>query len=90
VTITLDLPVDLESRLAVDAARHGLSLSEYAVRLLAGNVKAAPLPVTGAELVAYWKDADVIGSRADIADPQAFARVLRTEAENRWRDDRAP
>lgn len=90
MTITLELPVDLESRLAVDAAQHGLSLPEYAVRLLAGNVEAAPLPVTGSELVAYWKHADVIGSRADIPDPQAFARALRRAAENRWCDDPAP
>ena len=40
---------------------------------------------TGAELVASWEREGVIGSRADIADPAAHARHLRTDATSRQR-----
>jgi len=85
MTITLDLPDDLERELAAEAARLGVPISEYAARLLAeshasnGHHEIA----TGADLVAYWKREGIVGSRPDIADSAVHARRLRAEAERR-------
>lgn len=40
-------------------------------------------PQTGAELAAYWKQAEVFGSRPDITDSVAYAQALRREAGTR-------
>jgi hypothetical protein len=88
VTITLDLPNELERELSQAAARLGMPLADYALRVLAADrsVVAGPTPMTGAELVAYWEREGVIGFRADIEDPVKFARKLREQAQNRIRD----
>jgi hypothetical protein len=86
VTITLDLPTELEQELAQEAARLGLPLAEYALRVLASSRAPQPVataPLTGAELVDYWSREGVIGSRADIDDPVSFARELRERSQNR-------
>lgn len=84
--ISLDLPRELEEELAAEAARLGLPLAEYAVRVLAESRPAtADRPLTGAELVEYWKREGIIGSRPDIEDPVAFARALRERNQNRAR-----
>ncbi len=44
----------------------------------------------GKELVAYWKNVGVIGTRTEITDSQKLARELRTEAENRTKNIVAP
>jgi predicted DNA-binding antitoxin AbrB/MazE fold protein len=41
------------------------------------------MPTTGTELIAYWEQAGVIGSRPDITDSVAHARKLRRQAETR-------
>jgi hypothetical protein len=91
VTLTIDLPSDLERQLAAEAAQLGLPLGEYALRVLAGSRIGTPAadraPQTGADLVAFWEQAGVIGSRPDIHDPAAHARELRAQAENRARGD---
>ena len=91
MTLTIDLPNDLERELAAEAAQLGLPLGEYALRVLAGSrigaATADGAPQTGAELVAFWDQAGVIGSRTDIPDPAAHARELRGQAENRARGD---
>jgi hypothetical protein len=80
MTITLDLPEDLERSLEAEASRLGVSVAEYAARLLAegrsanGNQEIA----TGADLVALWEREGVICSRPDIIEPAAHAR--RTDA----------
>jgi len=43
----------------------------------------AAYPEKGADLVAYWQNGGLIGSRTDIVDAQAHARKLREEAEKR-------
>ena len=83
MTLTVELSPTLESELTAEAGRLGLPLSEYALLVLStGRVLANP-PKTGAELVQYWKQAGVVGSRPDIADSQAHARKLREQAEHR-------
>jgi hypothetical protein len=86
MSLTLDLPKDLESELAAEAARLGLSLSEYALRLLASGRTLGNPPKTGAELVAYWQQEGLVGTRPDIPDSQQHARTLREQAERRPRD----
>ena len=83
MSVTLDLPEELESELATEAARLGLSLPEYILRLISTARTAGNKPKTGAEVVEYWQAEGLIGSRPDIADSQAHARGLREQAERR-------
>lgn len=83
MNLVLELPPELESELASEAARLGLSVSEYALRLLAGGRTSATKPQTGAELVNYWQDAGLVGTRPDIADAPGHARDLRQQSETR-------
>jgi hypothetical protein len=83
MTLTLELPQELEKELATEAAQYGLPLPDYALRLLSDRQTVIPAPKTGAELVAYWQNAGLIGNRSDIADSQIHARRLRAEAEKR-------
>jgi len=83
MSITLELPEDLENALTTEAAHLGLSLAEYTLRLLSTRILPGSMPTTGAELVAYWQREGVIGSRPDIPDSQAPARQLRHKAERR-------
>ena len=80
---TVELPDDLADALADEASRAGMSLRDYAVRLLAAARPAAATVRTGADLVAFWQAAGVVGSRPDIADSQAHARQLRDQAQRR-------
>jgi len=83
MSLTLELPEDLESALTTEATHLGLSLSEYTLRLLSTRILPVSMPTTGAELVAYWQREGVIGTRPDITDSQAHARQLRHSAERR-------
>ena len=85
MTITLDLPQELERELSGEAAKLGLSMSEYALRLLSRRTSVRTIPKTGTELVAYWQDAGLVGTRTDITDSQKHARAIRAEAERRTR-----
>ena len=85
MSIILDLPEELERELSAEAARLNLPLSEYALRLLNVERPAENLPKTGAQLVDYWRNEGVIGTRPDITDSQAHARTLRHRAEKRAR-----
>ena len=44
VSLMLDLPAELEKELSAEAARRGLPLSEYALRLLAEGLPPSPAP----------------------------------------------
>jgi hypothetical protein len=85
MTITLELPQQLERELSGEAAKLGLSLSEYALHLLSGRTFARVTPKTGSELVAYWQAAGLVGTRTDITDSPKHARTIRAEAERRTR-----
>lgn len=88
MTIILDLPEELEREMEQAAARAGLSIAEYALLVLKKShsiPKVAPRN-TGAELLAYWEQKGVLGSRPDIDDPVTFARALREQNQNRRHD----
>jgi hypothetical protein len=86
MTLVLELPRELENELANEAQQIGLSLSEYTLRLLWARPTLPSAPQTGADLVAYWQNAGLIGSRPDILDSQEHARQLRQQAEKRVHD----
>ncbi len=87
MTLTLHITDELQSKLEVEARKRNLELSEYVVRLLSDGSQGADRDVqTGADLVKYWRDQGVIGSRPEIADSLAHARGLRAAAEQRERD----
>jgi len=53
MTGTLDLPEEIESELSAEAARLGLPVREYILRLLSGTLKPNNKPRSGAELLEY-------------------------------------
>lgn len=83
MSITLDLPAELEDELSAEAARLGLSLAEHVLRLLSTARAVEKRLKNGAELVEYWQTEQLIGTRPDIADSQLHARRLREQAERR-------
>lgn len=83
MSLVLDLPADLETELAGEAARLRLSLPEYVLRLLAAGRTPSPALRTGTELLAYWQGEGLLGTRPDIADSSAHARALREQAQQR-------
>ncbi len=85
MTLTLQLPEELERRLSAEAARLGLPLEKYALRRLGEEPSSDRGLRSGAEVVAHWRREGVIGSRPDIADSQVHARDIRRKAERRTR-----
>ena len=83
MTVTIELPQELEEALTAEAAQLQLPLEEYVVRLLASGRSVSAEIGSGEELVAYWRREGLIGSRPDIADAQSYARQLRERAERR-------
>jgi len=83
MSLELDLPPELETELAAEATRLGLSLKDYALRLLASGRGLPPAPRSGAELVAYWQSEGLVGTRPEITDSSAHARGLREKADSR-------
>ena len=83
MSISLDLPLELESELSTEASRLNLPLSGYILQVLSVRPILNESPKTGAELVAYWQAEAIINSRPDILDSQVHARHLRHEAETR-------
>jgi hypothetical protein len=83
MSIILNLPPELECELTAEAARLGLPLQDYLLRILeAGRGASIPLH-SGADLVAYWKTEGLVGTRSDIENSQDYARKLRKMAEAR-------
>ncbi len=86
MTITLEIPAELESELVHEAQQLGLSLPEYTLRVLyARPLMETPIK-TGSDLVAYWENTGLLGTRTELVDSAEHSRQLRTEAENRTRD----
>ena len=85
MSIVLNLPPDLENKLAARAIAQGLPLPEYVVQLLNDETSRQPIVKTGADLLAYWQQEGIIGSRTDISDSAEHARAIRQQAETRQR-----
>jgi hypothetical protein len=83
MSITLNLPHELEQELSVEAEHMGLSLSDYVLRILSTTLAGADKPKTGKELVEYWRNEGLVGTRPDISDSQSHATEIRKKAENR-------
>lgn len=83
MTLMLELPDELEKELTAAAQQAGLSLAEYSLQLLAMRSLPDAEVTTGADLVAYWRRLDLIGTRPDIHDSQEHARTIRRKAEHR-------
>lgn len=83
MSLPLDPPDDLTTALETEAARLGLSLPDYAARLLASASLKPPRVQNGADLVAYWRAKGVIGSRPGEEESPEHARSLRRKAERR-------
>lgn len=80
---TVELPDDLADALTNEASRLGMSMPDYAVRLLASARPAATPVQNGADLVNFWRSEGLVGSRPDITDSQGQARHLREQAQRR-------
>lgn len=85
MSLELDLPSELETQLANEAARLGVPLSEYALRLIAAGRSTGPALRNGTELLGYWQSEGLVGTRSEIADSQAHARAVREQAQRRPR-----
>lgn len=85
MSLVIELPPELERELSAEATQLGLPLQEYALRLLTVGRHPGTHPRNGAELVSYWQQAGLIGTRPDITHPSAHARSLRGAAERRER-----
>ncbi len=91
MTFAIRLTPDREETLRRVAARRGIGAVDAARVLLEERLDeeqgaAAYPPGNGAELVAYWRAAGVIGTwadRTDITDSAGYARELRRRAEAR-------
>ena len=86
MNLVLNLSSELETKLSAEAAHLGLPLQEYALRVLGGERSTHPtVPLSGAELVAYWQSESLVGTRPEITDASAHARALREQAQTRTR-----
>jgi hypothetical protein len=85
MSITLELPPDLESKLTAEASRQGVTLTDYLLRILSRVGPTVGAIPSGKELVAYWESEGLLGARPDIDDSQQRARQLRADAERRER-----
>ncbi|WP_448574041.1 hypothetical protein [Trichothermofontia sp.] len=83
MTITLEIPSDLEHELANEASQLKLPLTEYILRVLSFRHLLQNPPKTGVELVTYWESIGVVGYRPDINNSQEYARKLRDQADKR-------
>ncbi|HLP87705.1 MAG TPA: hypothetical protein VK184_03735 [Nostocaceae cyanobacterium] len=83
MSITIELPSELENELSKEASKLNLSLCDYILRILLIRPVLQNPPKTGAELAAYWEKQGVINSRPDINDSQEYARKLRDICSNR-------
>jgi hypothetical protein len=85
MTIILDLPADLETKLVSSASQCGLSLPEYVLQVLDREAGGSSPAKTGAEVLAYWQKEGLVGTRSDVTDSAEHARALRQQAETRHR-----
>ena len=84
MSVVIELPKELEERLAADASLLNLSLVDYALQILdenAGSKQA--LPTNGRELVKYWRERGLIGTLSSDESTEEISRRLRYQSEHR-------
>lgn len=85
--LQLEIPEKLQSELVDEAIQVGLPLPDYALLLLMKrritDLSDIPPIHSGSELVDYWERDGLIGTRYDIGNSQAHARILRERAQQR-------
>jgi len=79
----LAIPDALEMELHAQAAKLGIPMPQFALQLLKSGLAAIEKPKSGAEMVDYWINLGLIGSRADILDTEACYRDLRRQSQFR-------
>ena len=82
MTITLDIPEPLKQLLYQEADQAGVSVADYIVALLSQRTEKSPAQ-TGAELVTYWREAGLIGTRPGSGESPDYSRQLRYRSERR-------
>jgi hypothetical protein len=82
--MTLAIPAELEDRLRLQARRLGVSVDEYAAKLLAANLPPAAREQSLAELFANWALEDATDDPDEIARRNAEFEELK-QAMNRSR-----
>jgi hypothetical protein len=88
MSIVVNLPAELEKTIAAEAAKAGMTVSDYVASRLAQGITTngshvSKRRLTGPELVQRWKELGLIGHRTDITDPEAHSRRLREAAQRR-------
>ena len=89
MTVTLELPNDLQREMEQEATRRGLPLAEYMLQFLVSHhphSAEAAVPRTGAEIFAYWEREGLLEGAPEIDDPVQYARELRERNQNRRLD----
>lgn len=76
MTISSDLPQELEQELSVEAGKISLSLPEYILQLLSVRKFVDGQLRNGADLVSYWQSEGIINSYPEIEDSQEYARQI--------------
>lgn len=87
MSIVVNLSAELESTIADEAAKAGMTVSDFVADRLskavaAGHGESKPR-LTGPALVNRWRELGLIGYRTDITDPETHARQLREAAQRR-------
>ena len=88
MSIVVNLPAELEKTIAAEAAKAGMTVSDYVAGRLAqvattNGAHGSKRRLSGAALVQQWKELGLVGYRTDITDPEAHARRLREAAQRR-------
>jgi hypothetical protein len=88
MSIVINLPDELERTLAAEAAKAGMTMSDYVADRLsktAGGTAVGETKerLTGAARVQRWRELGLIGYRSDITDLETHSRRLREEAQRR-------
>lgn len=88
MSIVVTLPADLEKTIAAEAAKAGMTVSDYVAGRLAQATATnssceTKRRLSGPALVKRWKELGLIGYRTDIIDPEAHSRRLRDAAQHR-------
>lgn len=86
MSLSIDVPHDLERELSAAAAREGVDPREFALRALRAAIHSEAVR-TGKDLVAFWEAENLVGSRPDIQDSQQHARAIRDAAEQQRRQN---